>query len=145
MKQQIKERSHKNLEVWHKSMALVTQVYSLTKKFPKEETYGLTSQIRRAAVSVPSNLAEGHAMKSTIHYLKFIYIARGSLAELETQLMIATNLGYADEPELQQMIVEVVVTGKMLNSLIASLNKKIDFEAANRIPADFDPHSFSNP
>ncbi|MDR3449114.1 MAG: four helix bundle protein [Alphaproteobacteria bacterium] len=131
----MKERSHKNLVAWHKSMALVTEIYSLTKKFPKEETYGLTSQIRRAAVSIPSNLAEGHAMKSTVHYLKFIYIARGSLAEVETQLTIAGNLSYIAETELNPMLMKADELGKMLSKLVASLNKKIDNDVANsRVP-----------
>lgn len=107
-------------------MSMVTTVYSLTKQFPKEETYGLSSQIRRAAVSVPSNLAEGHAMRSTTHYLKFAYIARGSLAELETQLTIANNLGYASKEELCGMVVEVENLGRMVSKLIAGLHKKIE-------------------
>lgn len=120
---------HKNLLVWQKSMALVTSIYAITKQFPKEETYSLTSQIRRAAVSMPSNLAEGHAMKSTNHYLKFIYIARGSLAELETQLTIANNLEYVSSKDLEPILTEIEDLGRMLSKLIFSLCKKIDDEA----------------
>ncbi len=128
----MKTTTHKELLVWHKSMALVTAVYALTKKLPKEETYGLTSQIRRAAVSIPSNLAEGHAMKSTSHYLKFIYIARGSLAEMETQLMIAHNLGYISDGELNPTLADVGEVGRMLSKLILSLCKKIEDESEGR-------------
>ena len=108
------ERSHKNLDVWHRAMDLVTHIYAVTKMFPKEETYGLTSQMRRAAVSLPSNLAEGHAMKNTVHYLKFVYVARGSLAELETQLMIAENLGYALSDALKPFFLEILPKLKQL-------------------------------
>ena len=87
-------QGHNDLLVWQKAMDLVTEIYRLTRAFPKEELYGLTSQIRRAAVSVPSNIAEGHALKQTPAYLRHLAIASGSLAELQTQLQIASRLGY---------------------------------------------------
>jgi four helix bundle protein len=96
-------QGHKELIVWQKAMHLVVAVYKLTKCFPKTEIYGLASQIQRAAVSVPSNIAEGHALKQTQAYTRHLAIANGSLAELETQLEIANRLGYLS-PESRQVI-----------------------------------------
>ncbi len=92
MKQKIK--NHKDLDCWKESINLVKVVYQLTKSFPAEETYGLTNQMRRAAISVPSNIAEGAGRKNPKEFIQFLYIAQGSLAELETQLIIAEELGY---------------------------------------------------
>lgn len=83
--------NYKELIVWQKSVDLVTEVYAVTKDFPKEEIYSLTSQIRRSAISIPSNIAEGHSRRSQTDYLQFLKIARGSCAELETQLLISKN------------------------------------------------------
>ncbi len=91
---------HKDLEAWKKSIELVTKVYSETKDFPQEEKYGLTNQIRRSAVSIPSNIAEGCARSSDKENARFIDIALGSLAELETQLIIAKNLNYIKQTSL---------------------------------------------
>ena len=85
---------HTKLEVWKEAVELTVEVYELTKAFPKEEIYGLTSQIRRAVVSVPSNIAEGCARKSATETIHFLYIAIGSLAEVETQIIISNRLGY---------------------------------------------------
>ena len=85
-------KTHRDLDVWKKSVSLVTSIYEITKSFPKEEIYGLTNQIRRAAVSVPSNIAEGSARQGNKEFIQFLYIALGSLTELETQLIIARNL-----------------------------------------------------
>ena len=90
-------RSHTQLMVWRSGMRLVTDVYRVTQGFPPEERYGLSQQVRRAAVSIPSNIAEGAARGSNKDFLRFLYIARGSLAELETQLMIARKLGYCQD------------------------------------------------
>ena len=84
----------RELIVWQKSVSFVTEIYKLTEDFPKNEIFGLTSQIRRAAVSVPSNISEGHSRRSSLDYLQFLKISRGSLAELETQLLISKNLRY---------------------------------------------------
>lgn len=84
--------SYRDLEVWQKSIAMVTSVYSISKQLPKEELYSLTNQIRRAAVSIPSNIAEGKARYNTKDFIRFLLIARGSVAELETQLHICQNL-----------------------------------------------------
>ena len=91
---------HKDLEAWKQSMFLVEQVYKASAKFPAPETYGLTSQVRRAAVSIPSNLSEGAARNGSREYINFPGISPGSLAELETQLIIASRLDYADMSEL---------------------------------------------
>jgi four helix bundle protein len=117
---------HHDLIVWKRSIKLVKAIYSLTKKFPKEELYALTNQIRRASVSVPSNLAEGHAMKTTTHYIKFIYIARGSLAELETQLIISRELDYITTEEFKPIHGEITNLSRMLTKMIGSLNKKME-------------------
>lgn len=104
-------KSYRDLIVWQKSIDLVEMVYQATKTFPKEELYGLTNQLRRAAVSVPSNIAEGHARKSTAEFRNFLSIARGSLAEVETQLLIDRRLGYVNKQRVESILsiqVEVV-------------------------------------
>jgi four helix bundle protein len=112
-------KHYKDLLVWQKAIALVTQVYVVTRSFPREELYGLTSQIRRAAVSVPSNIAEGQARLTLGEFCHFLGIARASLAELDTQLIIATNLGYLTETgSLFEQLAEV---GRMLSGLLSSL------------------------
>ena len=104
--------------VWQKSIVLVTKIYSVTKSFPKEETYGLTSQIRRAAVSVPSNIAEGRRRGGETEFRQFLRIAFGSLSEVETQLEIARQLGYVPVDgsfnEIGRLIEEI---SRMLNSM----------------------------
>ena len=87
-------KNHKDLEVWKKSMDLVSNIYKITESFPNKELYGLTNQIRRAAVSIPSNIAEGAARNSKKEFIQFLYIALGSLSELETQIIIANRLEY---------------------------------------------------
>lgn len=113
-------KSHfKNLTVWQKAIALVTRIYVTTQLFPREELYGLTSQIRRAAVSIPSNIAEGQARHTSREFRHFLSIAKGSLAELETQLIIAENLGYLTESgPIFDQLAEV---GRMLSGLLASI------------------------
>jgi four helix bundle protein len=113
-------QGYKDLVVWQKAMDLVTTVYRLTRAFPKEELYGLTSQIRRAAVSIPSNIAEGHALKQTQAYVRHLAIASGSLAELETQVEIADRLNYP-RPELAYVLGLADEIGKMLAGLRKSL------------------------
>jgi four helix bundle protein len=89
-------RDHKELDVWKESVELVTEIYTATRLFPKEEVYGLTNQVRRAAVSIPSDIAEGAARQTSKEFMQFLYIALGSVAELETQLIIAENLHYIE-------------------------------------------------
>lgn len=111
---------YKDLIVWQKAMVLVTQVYRVTRTFPRDERYGLTSQVRRAAVSIPSNIAEGQGRMSQGEFRQFLGHAKGSLHELETQLLIAQNLGYlADDALLGNHLSEV---GRLLNGLINSLS-----------------------
>ena len=112
-------RPHYNLDAWKEAMTLVKKVYLLTRAFPKEEVYGLTAQMRRAAISVPSNLAEGAARTGTKEFAQFLSIARGSLSELETQLLIAADLGYASRND------EVFPLADRLSRLITGLHKSI--------------------
>lgn len=113
--------NYKELIVWQKSVDLVTDIYSCTKNFPKEELYSLTSQIRRSSISIPSNIAEGHSRRSQIDYLQFLKIARGSCAELETQLIISKNLNYLNTDEFDHLSKKSEEIAKMLNSLITKL------------------------
>lgn len=113
------KQHYKQLLVWQKAMVLVTRVYEVTRSFPREEMYGLTVQIRRAAVSVPSNIAEGQARSTTGEFKHFIGIAKGSLAELDTQLLIAQNLGYL--PEADDLFDKLAEVGRMLSGLVSSL------------------------
>jgi four helix bundle protein len=116
------KRKHHDLRVWQEAIDLVEAIYDLTKRFPKTEIYGLISQMRRSAVSVPSNIAEGASRLSDREFIQFLGVARGSLSELETQITIAERLGYVVDP--------VGVTGKvdtvfaLLNGLIGSLQKR---------------------
>ncbi len=121
---------HKELDVWKASIELVLHVYNLTKSFPKEEIYGLISQLRRAATSVPSNIAEGAARSSDKEFIQFLYIALGSLAEVETQLIIAEKLRYIDK--LTEVSNRIVAIKQMLLGLIRHLkNKKVKHKAAS--------------
>lgn len=116
-------KSYKDLKVWSKGIATVKEVYRITDGFPAQETYGLTSQMRRAAVSIPSNVAEGYGRNYTKNFGQFLKTSRGSLLELETQTIIAQELNFIsekDSKDLNQMIVE---ENKMLNALIRSLEK----------------------
>lgn len=113
--------SHKNLSVWQKAIELVTQVYAVTKVFPKDELYGLASQMRRSAVSIPSNISEGAARKSTKEYVQFLHIALGSASELDVQLIISRNLAYIDEPKFTKLSEEREEISMMLSGLIRKL------------------------
>lgn len=116
-------RSYKDLVAWQKSMALVTEVYRASQEFPKEEVFGLMSQARRAAVSVPSNIAEGHARTSKKEFQYFLSNARGSLAELETQLTIAHQLAYINETTITQLLNQLWEVARILNGLLSSLKR----------------------
>lgn len=115
---------YSELIVWQKAMDLVTEIYKITATFPSEERFGLSSQARRAAVSVPSNIAEGHGRKSTASYLNFLSIAFGSLMELETQIQIAVRLEYIVEEKAIALLVRTDEIGKMLSGLKRSLAEK---------------------
>lgn len=113
----------KDLIVWQKAMDLVVELYRVTENFPKREVYSLTDQIRRAAVSVPSNIAEGQAHFSKAEFLHFLRHSSGSLAELETQILLAERLHYTDHAQTESLIKQIVEVGKLLNGLINSLKK----------------------
>jgi len=108
---------HRDLEVWQKAMQFVTDVYLVTQAFPREELYGLSSQLRRAAVSVPSNIAEGCGRSSKKEFSQFLCHARGSLLEVETQLEIAQNLGYLPVKRVRELLLKSNRIGRMLNGL----------------------------
>ena len=112
---------YKDLIVWQKAMSLTTEVYSLTEKLPKEELYSLTNQLRRAVVSIPSNIAEGNARAATGDYVRFLSMARGSSAEVETQLLICVRLDYLSQEEIEATLSLNSEIGKMLNSMIMKL------------------------
>jgi len=116
--------SFKDLLVWRKAVDLVTEVYRATRDFPREEIYGLTSQLRRSAVSIPSNIAEGQSRRTSREFRQFLGTARGSLAELETQIMIAENLGYLSLEVGKKLKVRVIEVGKMLNGLITAISSQ---------------------
>ena len=117
-------QSFRDLVVWQKSIDLVTKIYQLSKEFPKEEIFGLTSQIRRAAVSIPSNIAEGRGKSTKGEFQQFLHHSRGSLAEVETQIIIAQNLGYLSNKETEQVIDMTSEIGRLLHGLITSIKKK---------------------
>jgi len=110
-------RGHRDLVVWQKAMILVTDIYHATREFPKDEIYGLSAQLCRAAVSVPSNLAEGHGSSSRREFHQFIGNARGSLTEVETQIEIAKNLGYLKEASAAKLLSKASEVARMLNGL----------------------------
>ena len=117
-------QSYKDLIVWKKAVDLVIKLYDYIQDFPKNESHALSDQMRRAAISIPSNIAEGHERKTTAEYIRFLLIARGSKAELETQLYICNQLKIGNKNKnifLQSLCEEI---GKMLNTMIQSLNRK---------------------
>ena len=113
--------THKDLEVWKKSIEFVTSLYSATKVYPKDELFGLVSQMRRAAVSIPSNIAEGASRKGKLEFKHFLYIAFASGAELETQLIISGNLNYIQKETQIKMIEELNTISRMIQGLIKSI------------------------
>jgi four helix bundle protein len=112
-----KPRHYKELQVWQKGMSLAKSVYCLTSQFPPEERFGLISQMRRASVSVPSNIAEGQARHGTREFLQFLSHASGSLAELETQLLLSVDLGYCRQVEATQIAEGIAELQKMLAAI----------------------------
>jgi four helix bundle protein len=117
-------KSYKELKVWQRSYQLCLEIYKITKRFPNEERYGLTSQIRRAAVSVPSNIAEGYGRKTTPEYIRFLYIAYGSNCEMETQVLLSGDLGYIETGKLEILQEGIGEVERMLKGLIKSLERK---------------------
>jgi four helix bundle protein len=115
--------SFKDLRVWQEAMRFTVEVYRATAQFPRHELYGLTNQLRRAAVSIPSNIAEGKGHRSDREFGNFLHHSRGSLSEVQTQLMIAKELQYISSEEAQRILASADAIGKSLNSLINSLRE----------------------
>jgi len=117
-------KSYKELKVWQKAYNLCIEIYKITRTFPKEELYGLTSQMRRAAVSVPSNIAEGYGRKTTPEYLRSLYIAYGSSCELETQILLSGDLGLMKAEALNKLQADLGEVERMLKALIKAVENK---------------------
>ncbi len=116
---------YRQLVVWQKAMELVKAIYEVTERFPRHEVYGLTSQIRRAAISVPSNIAEGQGRDSTKEFLHHLSMAYGSLMEVETQVLIAESLTYIDQTDSAKILERTAETGRLINGLVRSLRQKL--------------------
>ena len=116
-------KNYTDLIVWQKAMDLVTEIYRITRELPKDELFGLTSQLRRAAVSIPSNIAEGQGRLSKGEFRVFLGNARGSLSELETQILLARNLDFISEIEATSLLEKTKEVGRTLNGLIASTKR----------------------
>jgi four helix bundle protein len=123
--------SHRNLIVWQKAMALAAQIYAASSRFPRHEIFGITSQIRRATVSIPSNIAEGAARGGTREFLAFLYIARGSQAEVETQLRLASSFGYLDANQSTILLADTDEVGRLLTAMIYALRKRLPCKASS--------------
>jgi len=118
----MKIKSYKDLNIWKRSIRLVEEIYIITKKFPKEEIYGLTSQLRRSAVSIPSNIVEGFTRFHSKEYRQFLYISLGSCAELNTQIIISFHLGYLNSEKVDRILNEIDEISKIIMGLIKKLN-----------------------
>jgi four helix bundle protein len=117
-------RSYRDLIAWQKAMKLVSKIYESTRHFPSEERFGLTNQLRRAAVSIPSNIAEGQARFSQREFHRFLSQARGSLVEVETQLLIAKELKYLSSTSANELLSSTDELGRILNGLISSIRER---------------------
>jgi len=122
--------SFRDLRVWQVGMDLVDKVYRVTQEFPKHESFGLTGQMRRAAISIPSNIAEGHTRQHSKEYLQHLSMAQGSLAEMATQLEIAARLGYVTREQAGPVVEQVASLGKQLHALRSALAGKGTGEGA---------------
>ncbi|MEO8042190.1 MAG: four helix bundle protein [Acidobacteriota bacterium] len=117
-------RPHHNLDVWKKAVAFTVDIYSVTERFPRDERFGLTSQIRRASVSIAANIAEGAGRKSSKEFVNFLSIAQGSASEVETELLIAHRLDYLREKEMHEISAKLDEIGRMLTGLSSYLKSK---------------------
>ena len=117
-------RDYRDLVLWQRAMELAVEVHGATLKLPRRELFGLTAQIRRSVVSIPSNIAEGSGRRTTREFIAFLHIARGSLSELRTQLLLATKVGYVTEPELSAAENLTDEVGKLLNAVIRGLRHR---------------------
>lgn len=120
--------SYRDLVVWQRAMDLVVLVYRVSARFPKDEMFGLTSQVRRAAVAVPSNIAEGQGRQTTRDFLHFLCVARGSLNETETQILVAARLQYVDERAMTEVLDLSAEVGRLLHGLSRSLKEKLKID-----------------
>src|ERR1019366_6799217 len=120
----VEVKSYQDLIAWQKAISLVVEVYTITAQFPGYEIYGLTSQLRRASVSIPSNIAEGHGRATPGEFNQFLCQARGSLCEVQTQIVIAHRLAYITQEQEQLLIARADELGRILNGLIASIQRK---------------------
>ncbi len=116
-------KTHKDLDAWKNAVSLTSKIYTLTKSFPKDEIYCLTNQMRRAAISIPSNIAEGAARNSDLEFIRFLNIAQGYLLELDTQLIISFNLNYIDNELLDEFNKNIVILKKQIYGLMNFLKK----------------------
>ena len=117
-------KHYKELLVWQKSYKLCLKIYGIAPNLPSEEKFGLTSQIKRSAVSIPSNIAEGYGRKTTADYIRMLYISYGSVCELETQILLAGDLGFVEESKLKSLNDDIDEIERMLKALIKSLENK---------------------
>ena len=120
--------THKNLRVWQQSIEMVTSIYFVTKTYPKDELFGLVSQMRRASVSVPSNIAEGYARGSEKEKLHFLRLSSGSISELETQLILSFQLGYINKDTCDELSEKITSLWKQLNALISSVKNNLTLQ-----------------
>ncbi len=118
------EKPHKKLDAWKESINLVMLVYELTTQFPKSEIFGLISQLRRAVISIPGNVAEGAARQTRREFIQFLYIARGSLSEVDTYIEIARRLGYIEKGSTAMVEQKLIDVDKIITGLIQSLKRK---------------------
>ena len=118
-------RNYKDLKVWEKAYKLCINIYQITKAFPNDEKYGIVSQVRRSAVSIPSNIAEGYGRGTTQDYIRFLYIAYGSNCELETQVLLSCDLGYIGSEQRKNLLENIREIERMLKALINSLENKL--------------------
>jgi four helix bundle protein len=118
-------RTYRDLTAWQKAFDVCADVYGITKRFPRSEVYGLTAQMQRAAVSVPSNIAEGFGRRTTADFLRSLYIAYGSICELQTQALLAIKLCYVRDPEADRLLQSIGDTERLTKALIKALEKKL--------------------
>jgi four helix bundle protein len=124
-------KSHRRLILWQKSVRLAVEIHRVSRQLPKHELFGLAAQMKRAAVSIPSNVAEGAARHTTRDYIRFLYIARGSSAEIDTHLMLAEELGYLTHDELSTALAISEEVGRLLNAVITALHRRINDQPPN--------------
>ncbi|MGL6222701.1 MAG: four helix bundle protein [Steroidobacteraceae bacterium] len=122
--EQLSRLSHKDLILWQKALDLAVLAHHACNFMPRSETYGLAAQLRRAATSIPSNIAEGYARRSVKEYVYFLHVARGSMAELETQLLLAQRVGYLPDSEATDLQGRIGEVGRILNAVVAGLNRR---------------------